>query len=128
VTSEDSRYIKDLQLNSPILSNGQRMVHRDIFAADYDHCPAGVEFMGLSADGELLPCNFLQFSLGNVRNHRVREMREALLASKWFQGQVPRCLCGEDNEFIRTCIVPFIDQPKPLNAFDVFNLPRRADR
>ena len=123
MTPEDSAYIKQLQINSPTLKNGQTMVNRDIYTGDQDHCPAGTEFMGLTADGHLLPCNFLQFSLGNIRDRTVAEMRQALLSNKeWFSGKYPRCLCGEDREFIDTYIMPYIGQPKPLDAYEVFNL------
>ena len=82
MTPDDSQYIKQLQINSPNLKNGQKMVNRDIYAGDSDHCPAGTEFMGLTADGELLPCNFLQYSLGNIREHSITEMREKLLQKR----------------------------------------------
>jgi len=122
MTPEDSKYIKQLQVNSPILKYGQRMVNRDIFTEDQDHCPAGTEFIGLSADGQLLPCNFLQLSLGNIRDRTITEMRKALLTSSWFNGKHSKCLCGEDQEFINTFVMPYVDQPKPLDAYSVFNL------
>ena len=127
MTPEDSEYIKQLQLNSPILANGQRMIKRDIFtddvyAGEKDHCPAGIDFMALTPDGQLLPCNFLQFSLGNIRDKTITEMRNALLTSSWFDGKHPICLCGEDQEFIDTFIMPYVGQPKPLDAYKIFNL------
>lgn len=122
MTPEDSKYIKQLQLDSPILASGQKMISRDIFSGNYDHCPAGTEFMGLTVDGQLLPCNFLQYSLGNIRDKTIKEMREALLTSEWFDGKHPNCLCGEDNEFINTFLMPYVDQPKPLNAYKIFDL------
>jgi len=119
---EDSRYIKRLQIDSPFLKNGQRMVNRDIFSGDQDRCPAGTEFMALSADGQLLPCNFLQFSLGNIRDKTIEAMRRDLLRSSWFDGKHPDCLCGENQEFISRFIMPYIDKPKPLKAHKAFNL------
>lgn len=121
MTSEDSAYIKKLQMESPTVKTGQRMVNRDIYCGDCDHCPAGLEFMGLSADGNFLPCNFLQFSLGNIRDKSIRQMRDDLLKSEWFTGK-PSCLCGEDDSFISAFIEPFKDVPKPLNAYEIFNL------
>ena len=127
MTPQDSKYIKQLQLNSPVLQGGQRIIKRDIFTGDIftgeqDHCPAGTEFMALTADGQLLPCNFLQFSLGNIRDKTITEMRNALLTSSWFDGKHPKCPCGEDKEFIDTFIMPYVGQPKPLDAYKIFNL------
>lgn len=121
MTPEDSKYIKELQLNSPILKNGQRMVNRDIYSGDQDHCPAVTEFMGLTPDGHLLPCNFLQFSLGNIRESSIAAMRDTFLRkTQWFTRNHPCCLCGEDDEFIDTYIMPYIDHPKPLDANAIF--------
>ena len=122
MTTADSRYVKELQMNCPILQNGQRMVNRDIFTGDSDHCPAGIEFMALTADGNLLPCNFLQFSLGNIRDKSIKKMRQSLLRSRWFDGKHGSCLCGEDPEFIRRFVIPYINNPKPLDASTIFEL------
>ncbi|MEX0776087.1 MAG: radical SAM protein [Phycisphaeraceae bacterium] len=122
ITPEDAAYIKQLQQSCPTLPNGLRMVNRDIFSGPCDHCPAGVEFMAITADGQFLPCNFLQFSLGNIRDRSLGEMRDALIQNDWFQGKVDRCLCGEHQGFIDQFIMPHIDRPKPLDAWSVFGL------
>ncbi len=122
MTTEDSRYIKELQMSSPILANGQKMINRDIFSGNFDHCPAVVEFMSITIDGLLLPCNFLQYSLGSIKHKSIAEMRNAILKNKWFNGRHPVCLCGENEEFINNFIMPYIDIPKPLDAYKVFNL------
>lgn len=122
ITPEDAKYIKHLQEISPKLPNGQDMIKRDIFAGCKDHCPAGTEFMGLTADGQLLPCNFLQYSLGNIRDNTIKEMREALLTSQWYDGKHLNCIIGEDHEFIDTFVIPYIGQSKPLDAYKIFNL------
>jgi MoaA/NifB/PqqE/SkfB family radical SAM enzyme len=126
MTPEDSKYIKQLQKNSPVLPNGQRMIKRDIYTEDIynegDHCIAGTEFLAISSNGELLPCNFLQFSLGNIRDKTIAEMRNTLLTSRWFDGKHPVCLCGEDIEFIDSFITPYVAETKPLDANKVFRL------
>jgi len=122
ITEEDARFIKRLQRESPLLKNGQKLINRDIYSGTSDHCPAGTEFMGLTADGQLLPCNFLQFSLGNIKDKSVKQMRDDLLTSPWFNGKHPVCLCGEDCEFIDKYIVANVGQTKPLDAYKVFCL------
>jgi hypothetical protein len=79
--------------------------------------------MSLTADGQVMPCNFLQFTLGDIRQRNIAGMREALLTSRWFDGSHPWCICGEDSEFIERFIVPYVDLPKPLDARKVFGLP-----
>lgn len=126
ITSEDAKYIKHLQQTSPVLSNGQDMIKRDIFSGSEDHCPAGTEFMGITADGYLLPCNFLQYSLGNIRDKTIKEMRAALLTNSWFDGKRPNCIIGEDHDFIDTFVTPYVKQPKPLDAYKVFKLQKES--
>lgn len=122
ITPEDAAHIKHLQQVSGRIGTGQTMINRDIYCGDNDHCPAGIEFMSLSADGQFLPCNFLQFSLGNIRDRSVRQMRDDLLTSPWFRGAIPNCLCGENEEFIDQYIVPHAGKPKPLDAYEIFGL------
>ena len=121
ITPEDSKYIKKLQIEYPVLPNGQTMINRDIFNyGGDDHCPAGTEFLAITTDGHVLPCNFIQFSLGNIKNKSVREMRDRLLQIKWFDGKHPNCLCGENMDFIGKYIVPNANKQKPLCAFKYF--------
>jgi hypothetical protein len=117
-------YIKQLQLECPTLPNGQKMINRDIYSGNYDHCPAGHEFMAISADGNFLPCNFLQFTLGNIGSKSIKQMRNDLLESEWFDGKQRICICGEDQIFIDKYIVPYIEHKKPLDAYNIFNLRR----
>lgn len=121
VTPEDSRYVKKLQMEYPILSNGQKMINRDLFNyGGSDHCPAGTEFLAIATNGEVLPCNFLQFTLGNIKNKSLTEMRDRLLQIKWFDGKHPNCLCGENMDFIEKYILPNTNKQKPLCAFKYF--------
>ncbi len=122
ITPEDAAYIKKLRLEGPVLPNGQRMVNRDIFSGTHDHCPAGTEFLSITADGQCLPCNFLQYSLGNLRDHSVREMRDTLLKNRWFTDDHPMCLCGESQAFIDEFVMPYVNVTKPLDAYKVFGL------
>lgn len=125
ITPEDAAYIKKLQQQTlGMLPNGQNMIGRDIYSGSMDHCPAATEFMSLSADGELLPCNFLQFSLGNIRDYSIKDMRDAALQSTWFDGIHPNCIIGEDHSFIDQFVEPYLDKPKPLNAYSVFGISR----
>lgn len=128
ITPEDAAYIKSLQLSLGRTANGQTVINRDIYCGDCDHCPAGTEFMSLTANGHLLPCNFLQFSLGQIQDRSIAAMRSDLLNSSWFDGAHPTCICGEDGRFIDAYIAPYVDQPKPLNAHKVFGLPQTDDR
>lgn len=118
VDTVDSEYIKMLHDTCLILPNGQKMINRDIFNyGGKNHCPAGTEFLAITVNGEVLPCNFLQFTLGNIKNKSLNEMRKDLLKNKWFDGNHATCLCGENREFISKHISPNKNKKKPICAF-----------
>lgn len=116
ITQEDARYLKKLAEILPKLNNGQSLIHRDLYQTHGDYCPAGKNFLSLNADGKLFPCNFLQFSMGDIRKENVKQMRTNLLKSSWFSNEHPKCLCGEDEKFINTFIMPYVGTPKPLDS------------
>lgn len=122
INKQDAEYIKKLQLTSPVLSDGKSMIKRDLYVGKKDYCHAGTEFLAISSDGNLMPCNFLQFSLGKINEKSIRKMRDDLLTSRWFSEEYPVCLCGEDIHFIDTYITPYVNERKPLDAYKCFNL------
>ncbi|MBF0567243.1 MAG: radical SAM protein [Nitrospirae bacterium] len=122
LTPDDSGYIKQLQINCPRLPSGQKMLNRDIFSGADDHCPAVTEFMAITANGEVLPCNFLQFTLGKIGDKSFGEMRNALMGTKWFNGEIPNCLCGENKDFIDLFVLPYVNATKPLDAYEIFGI------
>jgi MoaA/NifB/PqqE/SkfB family radical SAM enzyme len=123
ITKEDALYIKRLQKESPKTWNGRDMIKRDIYCGDCDHCPAGKEFMAISADGNLLPCNFLQFTLGRIdKIESIRKARQDLLSSPWFKNIYGECILGENKDFIDEFILSNVEKEKPLCAYKAFNL------
>ena len=127
ITPEDARYIEELRDKTPLLPNGQKAVSRDVF--NYNgpsHCPAAIEFMAITADGNIMPCNFCQNSIGKVGEGSLAAMRSALMTSPLFRGEVAHCLVGQDEDYIDTYIIPYVNQSKPLDAYEVFNLPRQG--
>lgn len=127
ITEEDAAYIYDMYKNSPIMDNGQIMVKRDLYRGHSDQggkvcCPAGTEFMSITVDGNFMPCNFIQATLGNIRDKSLREMRNDLLKSKWFCKEYPCCILGENEEYFEEVVMKYKDEAKPLDAYKVFNL------
>lgn len=125
ITKEDAKYIQKLRDESPLTLQGQKSIKRDVFCGEVDHCPAGTDFMHITANGNILPCNFLQFSLGNIKDTSLKAARDALLTNPIYSSTSnPLCLCGEDSSFIDNYIMPYVGIPKPLDAYSLFNLPK----
>ncbi len=115
LTPDDIAWIDELRKHSKTLPNGQKLVNRDLFCVTGKACPAVREFMAISVTGEFMPCNFIQFSLGNIRDKSLKEMRDGMLGNPWFQG-CQQCLVGENKDFISQFVLPNTSKPKPLSA------------
>ncbi len=78
--------------------------------------------MAITADGNFLPCNFIQATLGNIRDKSLRTMRDDLLRSPWFSQKHACCILGEDSEYIKQFVLPHAGKKKPLDAYQLFEL------
>lgn len=123
ITAEDAEYIYNLYKDSPIMDNGQTMIKRDLYRGrDKVCCPAGTEFMAITVDGNFMPCNFIQATLGNIKDKSLKEMRDDLLRSKWFCEEYPYCILGEDDKYFEEIVAKYKNVEKPLDAYKIFGL------
>lgn len=122
ITKEDAAYIYELYQESPVLDNGQTMIKRDLYRGDKICCPAGTEFMAITVDGNFLPCNFIQASLGNIKDQSLKQMRSDLLKSEWFCQEYPYCILGESDVYFEEIVAKYRAAEKPLDAYEVFGL------
>ncbi len=117
ITPDDAAYIRGLRDRMGRLPNGQMMINRDVYNfGGRDHCPAGAEFMAITAAGDIMPCNFMQVSLGNIGRDSFSACREDLIKDSRFNGASPVCLLGEDRGFLAQFVTPNIGKEKPLHA------------
>lgn len=124
ITADDASYIYDLYKKSPIMANGQTMVKRDVYRGGGVPicCPAGTDFMAITVDGNVMPCNFIQATLGNIRDKSLRSMRDDLLRSEWFNKEYDHCILGENERYFKEIVEKYRDSAKPLDAYEVFEL------
>ena len=69
-----------------------------------------------------MPCNFIQATLGNIKDKSLSKMRDDLLKSRWFCEEYPHCILGEDEKYIDDIVMKYKDYEKPLDAYKVFDL------
>lgn len=124
LTDEDTVYLKKLSLDNSFSTDGHPLIKRDLYSEGGDKCRAGTEGLYITVNGELTPCVFLQYSLGNIAEKSIKRMRADLIKSEWFNGKHIKCLCGENREFFKKFIKPYKGIPKPLDAYKVFGLKR----
>ena len=74
------------------------------------YCPAGMEKVHVTAYGDVIPCDFIQISFGNVREEPLDKIWRRMMKVKPFRMRQDVCICSLDREFIRHYL-------KPLGAF-----------
>lgn len=100
LTDEDHAWLQTFQHRHPNV--------RTDFDGNYVRwgCPAGPEFMYLTAQGELLPCAFIPVSYGNVREAPLGELRARILSDPAYGRYPSRCLSAGDEAFYESHIRP----------------------
>lgn len=79
-------------------------------------CPAGIEKLYISPYGDVMPCNFMHLSYGNLRERPLAQIWRDLLARSPFNKIQDGCIVAEDGAFYRDIV-------QPLEAFDVHPVP-----
>jgi MoaA/NifB/PqqE/SkfB family radical SAM enzyme len=106
-----------------LLDEAQRAFHREFIirphvrwegSSNYFRmgCPAGVEKLYLSPYGDVMPCNFLHVSYGNLRERALADIWRDILTRSPFNRVHDRCLIAEDTEFLRDVIEPIDQSPR----------------
>jgi MoaA/NifB/PqqE/SkfB family radical SAM enzyme len=85
-------------------------------------CPAVKETLYLNIYGDIFPCVFMQISIGNIRDHYLKDIRKNALSLHEFSVYGKKCLAGENKEFIRKYISEGFGVPKPADGFAIFGL------
>ncbi|MCP4146418.1 MAG: radical SAM protein [bacterium] len=120
-TREDKERVKELHATYPFLT-------RDIYGNEKHTCPALKDFFTITGYGDVLPCNSIHISFGNLRerplNSILAEVKEKRYAFQNYQG----CPAAEDPQFIREVLgLTFNANPYPVTAEEVFDKTGKAE-
>ncbi|MBN1818516.1 MAG: radical SAM protein [Sedimentisphaerales bacterium] len=122
LTDENFKYINNLHKKNP-------RVRRDLYPhIGRSGCPAGKELLYMNVYGDIFPCVFMHISIGNILKHSLKDIRRNALSVREFAEYMPKCIAGEDREFIRKYVSQGFGVPKPADGFKIFQLsepPRR---
>ncbi len=122
LTDGNFAYLNDLHRKTP-------RIRRDLYPhLGRSGCPAVKESLYMNVYGDIFPCVYMHISIGNIRLHTLRDIRRNALAVRQFAEYVPRCLAGEDREFIRAYVSQGFGVPKPADGFRIFRLPEPPRR
>ncbi len=91
ITSEDIKYIHDLSERYDVYDHTSKKYGRDI------GCIAVKRMISVNAYGDVMPCPWLYFSLGNVFTTPLKDILEK--GMKYFGKPQSKCLVSESKEF-----------------------------
>lgn len=80
-------------------------------------CLATRERLYINSNGDVFPCDFIQFSFGNVKYESLVDIWHRMLNTYPFNRKNPVCLSAFDEEFINNFIMPdseILSSVKPL--------------
>jgi MoaA/NifB/PqqE/SkfB family radical SAM enzyme len=103
-----------------LLNEAERAFHRELItrpnmrwegSSNYWKmgCPAGVEKLYLSPYGDVMPCNFMHLSYGNVIERPLADIWRDIMTRSPFNKVHDSCVIAEDGEFLREIIEPLED-------------------
>ena len=115
ITPEDSDAMLKLHKKYPLLFTSDSYANRNC------GCPAFSELLTITAYGDVLPCNFIHISFGNLRRESLKSILKKSCKIKYFDGHHVGCLAAEDKEFIDSYLSKTygVDQ-YPVKAENVF--------
>jgi len=95
---------------------------RDVFSlyGKQQGCVAVKGTLHVTKYGDVLPCGFIQISMGNLFEESLKDIVNRSFNIKYFKNFHPICLSGEDRDFINKYMKPFYGKPAPHSWKDVF--------
>lgn len=95
-----------------LLLSDNRFSFHSVSARQKARCPAGRTYVGITPRGEMLPCYFMPFSLGNVADTSFAQYMDRCQEYPIFQHDaLPAgyCVVAQSREFFRDFLKPLYD-------------------
>ncbi|GJQ59907.1 MAG: radical SAM protein [Candidatus Scalindua sp. AMX11] len=114
-TDSDKKILYKLHQRYPFLT-------RDIYGNSHNGCPAFKDFFTITAYGDVLPCNSIHVSFGNLREESLLSILNKSKKVKLFSENITGCHPAEDREFINNYLSKsFVSGSYPVKAENVFD-------
>lgn len=96
INSDDHIYMEEMAKKT------KNKIRRDLSPRFFrSGCPAVKESYYMTPYGDILPCPFIHISLGNIKDHSLKDILGRALTFKQFSDYCPVCLIGQDKDFIK---------------------------
>jgi len=95
ITKDDADYLRELEKNYPVFT------HMTPSYGMFQGCITVKGIVTVSSTGEIVPCPYMDMSIGNYLKEPLKVILERGMRNKWLGPHRPDCLIGEDREFIQ---------------------------
>jgi MoaA/NifB/PqqE/SkfB family radical SAM enzyme len=115
IDEEDAKFLLNANKEYPVL-------HRDTFPSyGMDKgCGAVKACLHVTQFGDVLPCVYIHISIGNIFKESLKDIIDRGMKIKHFKEYNPKCLSGEDRNFIDNYMSKFYGKPLPVHYSKVF--------
>jgi MoaA/NifB/PqqE/SkfB family radical SAM enzyme len=95
ITKDDADYLRELEKDYPVFT------HMTPSYGMFQGCITVKGIITVSSTGEIVPCPYMDMSIGNYLKEPLKVILERGMQNKWLGPHRPDCLIGEDREFIK---------------------------
>lgn len=95
IGKDDADLVRELEKEFPVFT------HMTPSYGSFKGCITVKGIITVTSTGEVTPCPYIDFSLGNVRQTPLSEVLARGMRNPWLGPHRPDCLIGEDPQFIR---------------------------
>ena len=115
INEEDAAFLRNLHQRYPA-------ARRDLFPSyGIDRgCGTVNSTFQLTKYGDILPCGYIHISIGNIFEEKLKDIIGRGLSIKHFRKYSPKCLSGEDRDFIEKYMSKFYGKPLPIHWTEAF--------
>lgn len=114
ITDQDRNTLYELHAGHPFLV-------RTCVSGSTATCPGFNRIVAVTAYGDILPCNTIHISFGNIRNDDLFQVIERGRRIPYFNGSFRGCPPSDDIRFIESCLSrTYAARPYPVHASSVF--------
>ena len=115
INEEDAEFLRKAHEAYPVL-------HRDTFPSyGIDKgCGCVKACLHVTQYGDVLPCVYVHIGIGNIFKESLNDIIERGLSIKHFKNYNPKCLSGEDKNFIEKYMTRFYGKQLPIPYTEVF--------
>jgi len=95
IDKEDADILRDLEKKYLVFT------HMTPSYGSFKGCITVKGIITVTSTGEITPCPYIDFSLGNLHENSLKEILDRGMKNPWLGAHRPDCLIGEDKKFIK---------------------------